>query len=89
MTSPQVIEIGHDLLTTAIWMAGPAVLVSLVVGLGISLMQTVTSIQEQTLSFAPRIGAVAVMLVVLLPWMLQVSTSFTMRMMERMLEVTQ
>lgn len=89
MNTLEVVDIGRDLLITTIWLAGPAVLASLLVGLAVSLMQTLTSIQEQTLSFAPRIVAVAVMLLVMLPWMLKVSTSFTMRMMGRMVEVTQ
>jgi len=84
-----IVEIGQDLLVTALWLSGPAILASLVVGLIISLMQTVTSIQEQTLSFAPRIVAVGVIMLLTLPWMLQQSTAFTMRMMERMLQVTQ
>ncbi len=84
-----VVEIGQDLLITTLWLSGPAILVSLVVGLAISLMQTVTSIQEQTLSFAPRIIAVGVVMVLTMPWMLQESSAFTIRMMERMLLVTQ
>ena len=71
------------------WLSGPAILVSLVVGLLISLAQTVTSVQEQTLSFAPRIVAVGAVMLLTLPWMLQQSTAFTMRMMERLLQVTQ
>jgi flagellar biosynthetic protein FliQ len=52
-------------------------------------MQTVTSIQEQTLSFAPRIVAVGLIMLLTLPWTLEQSSAFTMRMMERMLQVTQ
>ena len=89
MNTLEVVDVGRDLLVTTMWLAGPAVLASLLVGLAVSLMQTLTSIQEQTLSFAPRIVAVAVMLLLMLPWMLQVTTSFTMRMMGRMVEVTQ
>ncbi len=89
MNTVEVTEVGRDLLTTAMWLAGPAVLTSLLVGLGISLLQTLTSIQEQTLSFAPRIVAVGAVLLLLLPWMLQMSSSFTMRMMVRIAEVTQ
>ncbi|MEO2030744.1 MAG: flagellar biosynthetic protein FliQ [Planctomycetaceae bacterium] len=89
MNTLEVVDVGRDLLITTMWLAGPAVLASLLVGLAVSLMQTLTSIQEQTLSFAPRIVAVAVMLLLMLPWMLKVTTSFTMRMMGRMVEVTQ
>ncbi len=83
-----VVEIGQDLLVTVLWLSGPSILVSLVIGLIISLMQTVTSIQEQTLSFAPRIVAVGAVMLLTLPWTLQLSSEFTMRMMERMLQVT-
>ena len=89
MDSLNVVEIGQDFLLTAMWLSGPAILVSLVVGLLISLAQTVTSVQEQTLSFAPRIVAVGAVMLLTLPWMLQQSSAFTMRMMERLLQVTQ
>lgn len=89
MDTLEVVDTGRDLLMTTIWLAGPAVLVSLVVGLGVSLLQTITSVQEQTLSFAPRIVAVGLVLVLMLPWMLQQSSAFTMRMLTRMAEVTQ
>jgi flagellar biosynthetic protein FliQ len=88
METIEVVEIGRDLLMTAMMLSAPAVLVSLVVGLAISLMQTLTSVQEQTLSFAPRIVAVGGIMLVTLPWMLQVSAAFTIRMMERLVEVT-
>ena len=88
METIEVVEIGRDLLMTAMMPSAPAVLVSLVVGLAISLMQTLTSVQEQTLSFAPRIVAVGGIMLVTLPWMLQVSAAFTIRMMERLVEVT-
>lgn len=89
MDTLNVVEIGQDFLLTAMWLSGPAIVVSLVVGLLISLAQTITSIQEQTLSFAPRIVAVGAVMLLTLPWMLQQSTAFTMRMMERLLQVTQ
>ncbi len=89
METLNVVEIGQDFLLTAMWLSGPAILVSLVVGLLISLAQTVTSVQEQTLSFAPRIVAVGAVMLLTLPWMLQQSSAFTMRMMERLLQVTQ
>ncbi len=89
MDTLNVVEIGQDFLLTAMWLSGPAILVSLVVGLLISLAQTVTSVQEQTLSFAPRIVAVGAVMLLTLPWMLQQSSAFTMRMMERLLQVTQ
>ncbi len=89
MDTIEVVAIGRDLLITSMWLSAPAVLVSLVVGLVISLLQTVTSVQEQTLSFAPRIVAVGAIMLLTLPWMLQLTAEFTIRMMARMVQVTQ
>lgn len=89
MDTLNVVEICQDLLLTVMWLSGPPILVSLVVGLMISLAQTITSVQEQTLSFAPRIVAVGMVMLLMLPWTLQQSSAFTMRMMERLLQVTQ
>ena len=89
MDTLNVVEICQDLLITAMWLSGPPILVSLIVGLLISLAQTITSVQEQTLSFAPRIVAVGLVMLLMLPWTMQQSTAFTMRMMERLLQVTQ
>ncbi len=88
MSSTQILNIAQDLLTTAIVLSLPAIVVSLVVGITISVFQAVTSLQEQTLTFAPRIIAVAVTLVVSLPWMIHVATSFTARMMQHFLEAS-
>ena len=71
------------------WISGPPILISLAVGLAVSIFQTVTSVQEQTLSFAPRIVAVGMVLLIALPWILTLLTSFMTRMMERMALVTQ
>lgn len=87
MPTSEVIQIARELILTALLLTLPVILVSLVVGLAISLFQTVTSIQEQTLSFAPRIVAVAVVIVIALPWSLNLMTGFTWRMMWRMSEV--
>ena len=88
MTANEVVQIGRELLCTAVLLAAPIVLTSLVVGLLISIFQTVTSIQEQTLTFAPRIIAVALVMVVTLPWTLQVLISFTQRMIAYLPQVT-
>jgi flagellar biosynthesis protein FliQ len=86
---PQVMELGRDLLYTALLLALPTLAVSLVVGLLISIFQTVTSIQEQTLTFVPRLVAVAVVLVLTMPWALQIAIHFTVRMLWQAAEVRQ
>jgi len=80
MTTTEVMQIGRDLMVTAILVSLHTLAVSLIVGLIISIFQTLTSIQEQTLSFAPRILAVAIALVVCMPWTLRLVMSFTYRM---------
>ena len=88
MTPSQIVSMSRDLLMTGLILSLPAVVVSLIVGGVISVFQTITSIQEQTLSFAPRIVAVAIVMMLTLPWSLKVAMSFTSRMMQYMLEAT-
>lgn len=70
MTVDEVTAIASSALYLVIKVAAPVLLVSLVVGLLISIFQTVTSIQEQTLTFVPKILAVFLALIVLGNWML-------------------
>lgn len=88
MSTGMVVQIGRELLFTALLLSLPTVVISLIVGLFISILQTITSIQEQTLSFAPRIIAVGLALVFTMPWTLQVLVSFTKRMFLLILEVS-
>jgi flagellar biosynthetic protein FliQ len=83
MSIAQVIEIGRDMLYTALLLALPTLAASLIVGLVVSILQAVTSIQEQTLAFVPRLLAVGLVLVVAMPWTMQLAVHFTMRMLER------
>ena len=63
MTEEAVLNIASEAIWTIIISAGPLLLVSLIIGLIVSIFQTVTSIQEQTLTFIPKlIGIFAVML---------------------------
>jgi flagellar biosynthetic protein FliQ len=72
---------------TAILVALPTLAISLLVGLAISILQALTSIQEQTLTFAPRIVAVAIGIVVCMPWTLRLVMSFTYRMFYHIAEI--
>ena len=80
MELSQVTEMGRDLLGTALLISMPALLASLLIGVIISILQAVTSIQEQTLSFVPRLIGVGLVLVLTLGWVLQVASQFTVRM---------
>ena len=77
-------EILKNLMFQAVSLAAPVLMTGLVIGLMISLFQSVTSIQEQTLTFVPKALAVVGMLVVLLPWMLRSLIEFTTAMIQKM-----
>jgi flagellar biosynthesis protein FliQ len=83
MSVEQIIEIGRDLLYTALLLALPTLAASLVVGLLVSILQAITSIQEQTLTFVPRLLAAGLVLVLAMPWTIQLAVHFTLRMFER------
>lgn len=70
MTIDEVTAIASTALFLVIKVSAPVLLVSLIVGLVVSIFQTVTSIQEQTLTFVPKIIAVFLALIVLGNWML-------------------
>jgi len=70
MNQDTVVNLATQAMTLALEVAGPMLLVGLVVGLVVSLFQAVTQIQEQSLSFIPKIVCLAVLIVVLGPWML-------------------
>jgi len=72
-----VINVGMQAMQLAFKVAMPLLLVGLVVGLLVSVFQAVTQIQEQTLSFIPKIIALAGVLIVLGPWMLNQLLSYT------------
>jgi len=80
MEFADAIFIGRQLLWMSLLLVAPVVAVSLAVGLIISIAQTVTSIQEQTLAFAPKIVAVVALIMLMLPWYLSTLKSFTLTM---------
>ena len=79
MSIDDVTAIASDALFLVIKVSAPILLVSLIVVLLISIFQTVTSIQEQTLTFVPKIIAVFFALIVLGHWMLNEMTQFMIR----------
>ena len=77
MTSAEAVELFKNALWTAFLISAPLLLAGLVAGLLVSIFQAVTSIHEMTLVFVPKVLAVVVTLVVLMPWMLSTLVSFT------------
>jgi flagellar biosynthesis protein FliQ len=87
MTEADTLEIAREAILVMLQVAGPMMLLSLVVGITISLFQAMTQLQEQTLTFAPKIIIMSVALFVLLPFMLSSITSFTERLMDRIVSL--
>ena len=77
MDQDVVVSLATDAMGIALKLALPLLLVGLVVGLIVSIVQAVTQIQEQTLSFIPKILAMAAVLVVGGPWMLNQILGYT------------
>ena len=77
MTPEYIVKLGQDTLLLVLHVAGPILLVALVVGLAVSIFQAVTQIHEMTLTFIPKILAVAAVLAFLLPWTLRRLIDFT------------
>ena len=76
MTEGQVLDVAKEAIYTLIICSAPMLIISLVVGLIVSIFQTVTSIQEQTLTFVPKIIAVFVGLMIFGSWILTNLTEF-------------
>jgi flagellar biosynthesis protein FliQ len=83
MTGAEVLDFGREALWLTVIIAAPAMLVGLVVGLGVSLLQTLTQIQEQTLVFVPKIIAIFLALLVFLPIMGAMLGRFTQEIFQR------
>ncbi|WP_346890197.1 flagellar biosynthesis protein FliQ [Clostridium sp. UBA1056] len=79
MTQTMVVAILQDMVKTALLVAGPILLVATVVGLLISIFQATTQIQEQTLTFVPKLVAVALVGVIMATFMGNTIIGFTQR----------
>jgi flagellar biosynthetic protein FliQ len=83
MNEADTIEVAREAILVLLQVSAPLMLISLAVGLVISMIQAVTQLQEVTLTFVPKIVVMFVALLVLLPFMLQSLATFTERMMDR------
>jgi flagellar biosynthesis protein FliQ len=77
MNQDTVVSLATQAMKLALEIGGPIMLVGLVVGLVVSIFQAVTSIQEQSLSFIPKVVALGAILVILGPWMLDQLVTYT------------
>jgi flagellar biosynthesis protein FliQ len=80
MTGPEVLDVARDAVWTLVVVSSPVMLIGLLVGVVISLFQALTQIQEMTLVFVPKILAIFVTLLLLLPFMADALNSYMARM---------
>ncbi|MDD3651314.1 flagellar biosynthesis protein FliQ [Immundisolibacter sp.] len=79
MTPQTVLDVGREALWMCLLLAGGPLLAMLVVGLVIGMLQAATQINEMTLSFVPKLVAMALLLVLTGPWLLQTLVDYTQR----------
>lgn len=77
MNEEVVLQVGREALYLIVYLAAPLLLSALLAGLVIGVFQAATQIQEQTLSFIPKLGALVVALLLMGPWLLQMLLNFT------------
>jgi flagellar biosynthetic protein FliQ len=77
MTIEQSVDILRDLVTTSLTVSAPILIMAVTVGLVVSLIQAVTSIQEASLAFIPKVTALGITMVVVAPWVLKTLMDFT------------
>lgn len=80
MSQSMIIGIARDAIMTVIYIAGPIMAVALIVGLIVSILQATTQIQEQTLTFVPKILAVLIFILLMAPFIMSKLTDFTTEM---------
>ncbi len=83
MNDTDVLEVAHEAVIVMLKVGSPVLMIALFIGLIISLFQALTQMQEMTLTFVPKAFAIFVSLLVFLPFMLGVLTTFTQSLMDR------
>ena len=77
MTPEFVIDLGRNAVKTVLLISSPMLLSGLIVGLLVSIFQAATQINEQTMTFIPKIVAVLVSLILFAPWIIRIMLAFT------------
>ena len=83
MTDSTVIDIAIQTMMITAKLAAPILIVSLAIGVAVSLLQSVTQVQEYTLTFVPKLAGIALVIVVAGSWMLHQLIAFTQDLFER------
>jgi flagellar biosynthetic protein FliQ len=88
MNQETAIEMLRSLITVSLTVISPIIVAALVVGVAVSLIQAITSIQEPTLSFAPNLVAVGAVIIVGAPWIIRQLMQFTIFFINKIPEMT-
>lgn len=87
MTPEKVMDIGRQAIEMTLLLSGPLLLAALVIGLIVSIFQAATQINEQTLSFIPKLVGMFIVLIFAGPWMLQMMVDYIRRLFETIPQV--
>jgi flagellar biosynthesis protein FliQ len=79
MLQGEVVAICKEAVITALMISAPFLIVSIVIGIVISVFQAATQIHEQTIAFVPKIIAISLVIILLGPWIINVMISFTVK----------
>jgi len=82
MTPEKVMDVGRQAIEVTLLLSGPMLLAALVIGLVVSIFQAATQINEQTLSFIPKLVGMFIVLILAGPWMLQTIVDYIRRLFE-------
>jgi flagellar biosynthesis protein FliQ len=87
MNETQIIDVARDAIFTALKIAGGPMLAALIVGIMVSIFQALTQIQEQTLTFVPKIFVIFISVLLLMPFMLGTLETFTRSLADRIIAI--
>ena len=87
MDQSQILDVAREAIFVILKIGGPAMILALIVGVSVSVFQALTQIQEQTLTFMPKIIVIFLSMLVLMPYMIGTLTGFTHDMIDRIIAI--
>jgi flagellar biosynthetic protein FliQ len=87
MNQAQILDVVRETIIVILKLGGPSMVLALIVGVTVSLFQSLTQIQEATLTFMPKIVVIFVAMLLLLPFMIDTMTAFTHDLTDRIVSI--
>lgn len=88
MTISQITDVMQAAMVVALKLSAPILVISILIGLVISILQAATQVHEQTLTFVPKMAAIALILILLGPWMMETMNDFVKYIFELIVKLT-